>query len=96
MHQWDNAMETLLDERGRRLGKTVPKNLSHALIFFTAGEAVRSVAPEHVPVAETFGVWKRGWMPLKTALEETWQPYLQGHGKRNDALDGLIAKTATD
>jgi hypothetical protein len=96
MHQWDNAMETLLDSRARRLGKNVPKNLSHALIFFTAGEAVRGAVPEHVPVADTFGVWNRGWMPLKSALDETWQPYLHGHGERNVALDALIAKTATD
>ena len=64
------------------------------MIFFTAGEAVRHVYPDHVPYAEKFGVWGRGMTQFKTPLEEVWKPYLDGHGTRDDALAELVKRTA--
>jgi hypothetical protein len=61
MHQWDDAVELL---RTQARGKVVPKDLSHGLVFFTAGEAVRRVFPRHVPVGEVSGVWNRGLAPF--------------------------------
>ena len=40
MHQWDDAMYTALSREAQRVGTTVPDALSHAIIFFTAGQAV--------------------------------------------------------
>jgi len=60
------------------------------LIFFTAGEAVRRVIPEHVPYAEKFGVWERGMMQFKAPIEQIWKPYLDGKGTRDEALVELI------
>jgi hypothetical protein len=83
MHQWDDRMDALL--RIAANGRP-PRSLSHALIFFTAGEAVRRVAPDHVPYADAYGVWDRGWTSLKAALVQTWKPYLDGKGTRDEAL----------
>src|SRR5215208_7054783 len=60
----------------------VPGRLSHALIFFTAGAAVRHVVPEHTPYADTSGVWQRGMTREREALAEIWKPYLDGRGTR--------------
>jgi hypothetical protein len=57
------------------LGKEVPRRLSHAMIFFTAGEVVGRVAPEHVTSADTFDIWRTGngvLRPFRPALEEIW------------------------
>ena len=93
MHQWDSQVFEALRTQARANNKLVPKSLSHALIFFTAGEAVRRVIPGHVPYAEKFGVWQRGLMQFKTPLEQTWKAYLDGKGTRDEALAELIKLT---
>ena len=92
MHQWDDAIQTLLSDHARRAGTRVPPDLSHALIWATAGEAVRRASPGYVPNAETFGIWQRGMQPLKGAIDAAWTPYLAGQGTRDDAIAALIAK----
>jgi hypothetical protein len=94
MHQWDDQIDTALRDQARKIAKEVPANLSHAMIFFTAGEAVRRVAPEHVPYADKFGVWQRGMMALRAAILDTWKPYLDGRGTRDQALAALISAAA--
>jgi hypothetical protein len=96
MHQWDEKVLDALREQAKRLNKTFPRGLSHSMIFFTAGEAVRRVIPGYVPYAEKFGVWQRGLGPMKVALEESWKPYLDGHGTRDEAFAALINRTAVD
>jgi hypothetical protein len=94
MHVWDDAVMTLLRNEARRTNKRLPPNLSHAMIFYTAGDAVRRVVPGHVPYADAFGVWDRGYATFKTPLQEIWQPYLDGHGTRDDAIAALVARVA--
>ena len=71
------------------------------MIFYTAGEAVRSVAgragePNYKPYAEQFGVWDRGLNQFKGALDAVWKPYLNGKGTRDEALAELVRLVATD
>ena len=94
MHQWDQQMLEALREQARKQNKLVPNGLSHAMIFFTAGEAVRHVYPDHIPYAEKYGVWQRGIAVFKAPVEEVWKPYLNGHGTRDEALAELISRTA--
>lgn len=96
MHQWDDQVFEALREEARKQNKQVPNGLSHAMIFFTAGEAVRHVYPEHVPYAEKFGVWQRGISAFKTPLDEIWKPHLDGRTTRDDALAELVKRTAAD
>ena len=95
MHQWDSQVFQLLREHARRLDRRVPANLTHGLIWVTAAEAVRRVIPGHKPLAEVAGIWQRGMAVFKEPLEQTWKPYLDGRGTRDEALAALIAKTAT-
>jgi hypothetical protein len=94
MHQWDEQIQDALIDQAKRIGKYFPRGLSHSLIFYTAGEAVRCVIPNHVPYAEKFGVWQRGMEPFKHALDEAWKPYLDGHGTRDEAFAAVITLIA--
>src|SRR5262249_18982161 len=96
MHQWDEQIEAALKREAQKLNKTVPNDLSHALIFFTAGQAVRQVMPNHVPYAEKFGVWQRGMGTFREVLAEVWKPYLDGRGTRDEAFAELIRRTGAD
>ena len=91
-HQWDTQVLQALREQARKLNVPVPANLSHGLIFFTAGEAVRHIFPDHVPYAYKFGVWERGLSNVREALEQSWKPYLEGHGTRDEAFAELIKR----
>ncbi len=92
MHQWDMAMNGLLFAEARRTGKRLPPNVSHGIIFMTAGEAVRRVDPDHVPYADANGVWNLGYDRVKPPLDDAWRPYLHGAGTRDEAIAALIAK----
>ncbi|HEY5883190.1 MAG TPA: hypothetical protein VIT88_00800 [Pyrinomonadaceae bacterium] len=96
MHQWDRQIFEALRQEAIKLNKVIPRGLSHSIIFYTAGEAVRSVAREHVPYAEKFGVWQRGMEQFKAPLEAAWKPYLDGNGTRDEALAALVRLVATD
>lgn len=92
MHQWDEAIDRLLSAEAARQNVRVPPALSHALIFHTAGEAVRHVVSGYVPYAESNGMWQRGTIsPFKAALDTAWKPYLSGRGTRDEAVAALIA-----
>lgn len=95
MHQWDTPVFELLRAEARKQGKRVPARLSHSLIFFTAGEAVRRVLPAHIPYAEKNGIWQGAMGAFKPAIEETWKPYLDGRGTREEAMFELIKRVGT-
>ncbi len=96
MHQWDDEVFRRLREHARQQGKLAPADLSHAMIFFTAGEAVRRLVPGYVPYAEAEGIWQRRMGAFKPALETAWKPFLEGKGAREAALGELVRLTATE
>src|SRR4030095_11741691 len=90
MHQGDATVLEALRQQAIKLNNFFPRGLSHSLIFFTAGQAVRSVVPDHVPYAYKYGVWQRGMDQFRTPLQEIWKPYLDGRGTRDEAFAALI------
>jgi hypothetical protein len=92
MHQWDDAIFEKLRTAARQNSiARIPGGLTHTMIFFTAGEAVRSVLPAHVPYAEREGMWANApFSTFKPRLDAWWKPYLDGKGTLSDALGGLI------
>lgn len=92
MHQWDDPMQARLTAAAaRQRVARVPDGLSHALVFYTAGEAVRRVVAPHVPYAEANGLWTRGPLaPFKPALDTAWLPYLRTGANLDAALDALL------
>jgi hypothetical protein len=99
MHQWDGEMFGAL--RVAAANATVPRDLSHALIFYTSGEAVRHVEPAFVPMVDALDIWplklSGSSLPatrLKPLLEEIWKPWLEGRGTRDAALAVLVPRAA--
>lgn len=91
-HQWDEAIEAKLRAAAtRRGGVRVWQGLSHALLFYTAGEAVRRAIPPHTPYAEANGMWANGPMArFKVPLDTYWRPYLRRGTGLEDALESLV------
>ena len=97
MHQWDGRMFEAM--RAHASGSTVPRDLPHALVFYTAGEAVRSVQPPHVPMIDWLELWavtlSGATVPakrLEPLVVEHWKPHLDGRGTRDDALAALVPR----
>jgi hypothetical protein len=77
MHQWDDGMMATIRGLANANKIPYPPRLFHALIFFTAGNAVNRVVPTHVPYADAHGLWS-GFAYSKPAIDEFWKPYLDG------------------
>lgn len=99
MHQWDGQVYSLLSAQAKRLNATVPQDMPHALIWVTAGEAVRRLDPAYVPTVDALGIWKLNssgarepLVRLKAPLEEIWLPYLARSGTRDEAMSALLAR----
>lgn len=92
MHQWDDPVWTLLVAQAKAQGRYISRELTHAMIFFTAGEAVRSRAADHVPYAVANGMWERRMGRFKPALDAAWLPWLRGAGSRDAAIAALVGQ----
>ena len=77
---------------------TAPRDLWHTVIFYTAGELARRELgktgdAQYQAYAYRYGVYTRGWQPLRDALERDWQPYLDGRLGFDEALTALVRDT---
>ena len=90
MHQWDEEIDARMLRLSKTHGLKFNELLSHAMIFYTTGEAVRSVVPDHTPYAELAGIWKGRMGVFKPALDAHWKPYLDGRSSLDDAIVALL------
>ena len=92
MHQWDDAVLSRLVRLSKEHQTPAPRDgITHALIWYTAAEAVKSRVPSHRGYAEAGGMWKqKGLGSFKAALDTYWKPYLDGNGTLDAALVGLL------
>jgi hypothetical protein len=72
-----------------------PRNLWHAIIFYTTGELVRrevgKVGDAHyMPYAYRFDVYAKGMDKERGALERHWQPFLDGKISYEEALKNVV------
>ena len=89
MHQWDEEIDARLMQIATANHLKFNDLLSHAMIFYTTGEAMRSVVPSHVPYAEVAGIWQGRMGVFKPALDTHWRPYLDGKTTLDPALLAL-------
>jgi hypothetical protein len=101
LHQWDDDVAAMLRAQATARGVSVPLDLSHVLIFFTAGEAVRRLHPEHVPMVDALKIWqlplsgaRSAAQRLRPAILQIWKPYLDGRGSRDVTVAALVAAAA--
>ncbi len=95
----DNVQDAILRECRQR-DKPVPRDLWHALLFYTTGEVIRpavfspdQAAPKtgYVPYAVREGLYKRGWEDYLRVLTDYWQPYLDGKASFDDAIAHMVS-----
>jgi len=98
MHQWDDRVDEALQEQATRQRVTVAQDLSHALLFFTVGYVVQRLHPEHQPMMDAASIWRGmlsgGRAPverLRSAIQQTWKPYIDGRGTRDEAFAAMVA-----
>lgn len=92
MHQWDEEIDGRMQKLAAANKLKFNDLLSHAMIFYTTGEAMKTVVPSHVPYAELAGIWKGRMGAFKPALDEVWKPYLAGKGTLDEALAALLKR----
>jgi hypothetical protein len=92
MHQWDQPMLARLVRLSKEHQTPPPREgITHALIWYTAAEAVRSAIPSHRGYAEVLGMWKQKVNgSFKAGLDAHWKPYLDGKGSLDEALVALL------
>jgi len=92
LHRFDDTMMQRLSRLSKENQTPAPRQgITHALIWYTAAEAVKSVMPGHVGYAERAGMWKQqGLGGFKPGLDTYWKPYLDGKGTLDEALIGLL------
>ena len=97
------ASHTLIERVGDTLirdfaarRKSAPRDLWHALLFFTVGFYVQQIYPDYVPYAKSNDLWERGFSsPFYEVLAADWQPHLEGKKSLAQALSDLVGDLST-
>ena len=101
-HTLAGAVRDTIVRECRARGKPIPRDLWHALLFYTTGEMVKRAlsaaegsaggsAGNYTPYAYRYGLYARGWSHYQRGLERYWQPYLDGKAEFDTALARLVA-----
>lgn len=84
----------------RAQNKPIPRELWHALLFYTTGEMVRRTlaasaterAAGYEPYAYRHGLYVRDWQNYERALDQFWRPYLEGKSDFSQAITQLVTQ----
>ena len=89
-HTFDQIIMKLLADEGRRQERRIPRRLSHALVFDTAGELAAARIPGYVPAGEK-GLYRKGeW--FREPLTRIWHPHIAGRVPLAVAVRDLVAE----
>jgi hypothetical protein len=91
----------------RQRDKPIPRDLWHALVFYTTGEVIRTVLTSssaghgdkgnsasgnaYNTYAFREGLYQRGWKNYLELLQRFWQPYLDGKASFDDAIARMVS-----
>jgi hypothetical protein len=104
-HGIARPVEQAIVRECRQREKPIPRDLWHALIFYTTGEVIKpimdadsdaapggaSASPEYTPYAVREGLYQRGWEDYLKLLTKYWQPYLDGHTTFDNAIAHMVS-----
>jgi hypothetical protein len=76
--------------------KAIPRDLWHALLFYTTGEVVRQMMAgvgneSYRPYAEQNHLYERDWQTYQKALDRDWGPYLENRSDFPTAIKRLAS-----
>jgi hypothetical protein len=104
-HALAGSVSQAIAREFRKRDKPIPRDLWHALLFYTTGVLLRrdlasgtmalassqgAVPPTYQPYAERFGLYSGAWERFRGMLDLYWQPYLDG----KISFDAAIARLA--
>ena len=70
-------------------------SISHAVLFYTAGELVAEQIPGYTPYADKNGLWVRAWpAPDRSLIEQDWKPHMDGSVTLQQSLSKLVTDLA--
>jgi hypothetical protein len=92
-------VQLAINRECRQRDKAIPRDLWHALIFYTTGEVIKPVIKsinqtatnEYMPYAAREQLYQRGWDEYLKLLERFWQPYLDGNVTFDDAIAHMVS-----
>jgi hypothetical protein len=103
-HGISQPVQLAITRQCRQHGKPIPRDLWHALIFYTTGEVIKPVMAEaaagrgdaasnddYVPYAVREGLYHRGWDGYLKLLTNYWQPYLDNKVTFDDAIARMVS-----
>jgi hypothetical protein len=98
-HAIGGSVEDVIVRECHTRGIPIPRDLWHALLFYTTAKMIGRVAPANadddasVAVAHNYatGLNERGWQGYQRVLEVYWQDYLNGRTDFERALTALVA-----
>ncbi|HEY6466393.1 MAG TPA: hypothetical protein VIY69_10410 [Candidatus Acidoferrales bacterium] len=71
--------------------KTMPPDLLHAILYFTAGYFVKLQHPDYIPYAQGNDLWiQPRWKGFHDAIVKDWQPHLKGQYDARAAIAQLV------
>jgi hypothetical protein len=94
-HQWGRRLSEIIRESATKRGKTVPRDLWHAVLFYNSGEVIRRVLAD-AGVPYTLYGHPGVYTDLCGAgcyekVKAAWDARLDGRATMEEALDGLVA-----
>jgi hypothetical protein len=106
-HGIAEPVQQAINRECRQRDKAIPRDLWHALLFYTTGEVIRPVltaqnatsqtsaqsagASEYTPYAIRERLYQRGWDDYLKLLTRFWQPYLDGKASFDDAIAHIVS-----
>jgi hypothetical protein len=99
-HGIADSVQDAIFRECRQREKPIPRDLWHALLFYTTGEVIRPLRLDsadatsssgYVPYAVREGLYKRGWENYLRVLTQYWQPYLDGGVTFDDAVAHMVS-----
>jgi hypothetical protein len=101
-HGIAEPVELAIARECRQRDKPIPRDLWHALLFYTTGEVIKPVlkapaagdssgAEDYTPYAVREGLYRRGWEDYLRLLNRFWQPYLDGKSTFDDAIARMVS-----
>jgi hypothetical protein len=106
-HRIAGAVQAAIIRECHQRDKPIPRDLWHALVFYTTGEVIRTVlttsstsqedkggsAPGngYSAYAVREGLYQRGWKTYLDLLQRFWQPYLDGKASFDDAIARMVS-----
>src|SRR5690348_6544374 len=106
-HGIAEQVQTAIIRECRQRDKPIPRDLWHALVFYTTGEVIRTVLTSssaghgdksngtpgngYNTYAFREGLYQRGWKNYLELLQRFWQPYLDGKASFDDAIARMVS-----